>query len=261
MSDTLLSILLGIIQGLTEFLPISSSAHLLFPNLIFGTNDLGLSFDIAVHFGTLIAVIFYFKEDISLMLQSLATRNSTFPREKKLFGLLVVATIPIVLVGFGVSDILEQRLFNTFTIALSNIVFAILLLLVFLQRKENLRLVDLTFKAALIIGIFQCFALIPGASRSGTAITGAILIGLTLKDSAKFAFLLSIPTILGALVFLISDINEISLNYSTMIIGFFTSMLFAFFTIKYFLAFVDKVGMIPFVVYRLILGVVLLALL
>ena len=109
-----------------------------------------------MHFGTLIAVIFYFKEDISLMLQSLATRNSTFPREKKLFGLLVVATIPIVLVGFGVSDILEQRLFNTFTIALSNIVFAILLLLVFLQRKENLRLVDLTFKAALIIGIFQC---------------------------------------------------------------------------------------------------------
>ena len=253
--------MLGIIQGLTEFLPISSSAHLLFPNLIFGTNDLGLSFDIAVHFGTLIAVIFYFKEDISLMLQSLATRNSTFPREKKLFGLLVVATIPIVLVGFGVSDILEQRLFNTFSIALSNIVFAILLLLVFLKRKENLRLVDLTFKAALIIGIFQCFALIPGASRSGTAITGAILIGLTLKDSAKFAFLLSIPTILGALVFLISDINEISLNYSTMIIGFFTSMLFAFFTIKYFLAFVDKIGMIPFVVYRLILGVVLLALL
>ena len=106
MSDSLLSILLGIIQGLTEFLPISSSAHLLFPNLIFGTNDLGLSFDIAVHFGTLIAVIFYFKEDISLMLQSLATRNSTFPREKKLFGLLVVATIPIVLVGFGVSDII-----------------------------------------------------------------------------------------------------------------------------------------------------------
>ena len=112
MSDSLLSILLGIIQGLTEFLPISSSAHLLFPNLIFGTNDLGLSFDIAVHFGTLIAVILYFKEDIFLMLQSLATRNSTFPREKKLFGLLVVATIPIVLVGFGVSDILEQRLFN-----------------------------------------------------------------------------------------------------------------------------------------------------
>ena len=86
-----------------------------------------------MHFGTLIAVIFYFKEDISLMLQSLATRNSTFPREKKLFGLLVVATIPIVLVGFGVSDILEQRLFNTFSIAISNIVFAILLLLVFLN--------------------------------------------------------------------------------------------------------------------------------
>ena len=129
MSDSLLSILLGIIQGLTEFLPISSSAHLLFPNLIFGTNDLGLSFDIAVHFGTLIAVIYFFREDISSMLQSLVTRNATFSKEKKIFNMLVVATIPIVLVGFGVSDILEQRLFSTFTIALSNIVFAILLVI------------------------------------------------------------------------------------------------------------------------------------
>ena len=137
MSDSLLSILLGIIQGLTEFLPISSSAHLLFPNLIFGTNDLGLSFDIAVHFGTLLAVIYFFREDISSMLQSLVTRNATFSKENKLFSMLVVATIRIVLVGFGVSDILQQRLFNIFTIALSNIVFAILLLLVFLKRKEK----------------------------------------------------------------------------------------------------------------------------
>ena len=105
MSDSLLSILLGIIQGLTEFLPISSSAHLLLPNLIFGTNDLGLSFDIAVHFGTLIAVIFYFKEDISLMLQSLATRNSTFPREKN-----DPRTIDIDIILFGDSFIETDQL-------------------------------------------------------------------------------------------------------------------------------------------------------
>ena len=258
MTDYFLSFLLGIIQGLTEFLPISSSAHLLFPTLIFGTNDLGLSFDIAVHAGTLIAVISYFRLEIIFMLKSISSNDVTLSDYRKLTYMLIIATIPIVAVGLGFSDFIEARIFNISSIAIANLIFAIVLLIVFLNRKENVAIFEITLKAALVIGIFQCLALIPGASRSGMAITGAILIGLNLKDASKFAFLLSIPTIAGALVFLLVDLNRINFDYVNMLIGFFVSLFVAFFTIKFFLAFVDRIGMIPFVIYRMILGLVLL---
>ena len=124
--------------------------------------------------------------------------------------------------------------------------------------KENVAIFEITVKAAVVIGVFQCLALIPGASRSGMAITGALLIGLNLKDASKFAFLLSIPTIAGALVFLLVDLDQINFDYMNMLIGFLVSLFVAFFTIKFFLAFVERIGMIPFVIYRMILGFVLL---
>ena len=258
MTDYFLSFLLGLIQGLTEFLPISSSAHLLFPTLIFGTNDLGLSFDIAVHAGTLIAVIFFFRNEIKCMLKSVTTSDTSFSDYRKLTYMLIIATIPIVVAGLGFSDFIEDRIFNVSSIAITNLIFAIILFVVFLNRKENLSIFEITFKAALLIGFFQCFALIPGASRSGMAITGALLIGLNLKDASKFTFLLSIPTIAGALIFLLVDFNQISFDYLNVLIGFFVSMIVAFFTIKYFLAFVERIGMVPFVMYRVILGLMLL---
>ena len=258
MTDYFLSFLLGLIQGLTEFLPISSSAHLLFPTLIFGTNDLGLSFDIAVHAGTLIAVIFFFRNEIKCMLKSITTYDTSLSDYRKLTYMLIIATIPIVLAGLGFSDFIEDRIFNVSSIAIANLIFAIILLVVFLNRKENLSIFEITFKAALLIGFFQCFALIPGASRSGMAITGALLIGLNLKDASKFTFLLSIPTIAGALIFLLVDFNQINFDYLNMLIGFVVSTIVAFFTIKYFLAFVERIGMVPFVIYRVILGLMLL---
>tara|TARA_B100001093_G_C26845179_1_gene1022393 strand:- start:1757 stop:2542 length:786 start_codon:yes stop_codon:yes gene_type:complete len=258
MTDYFLSFLLGLIQGLTEFLPISSSAHLLFPTLIFGTNDLGLSFDIAVHAGTLIAVIFFFRNEIKCMLKSITTSDTSLSDYRKLTYMLIIATIPIVLAGLGFSDFIEDRIFNVSSIAIANLIFAIILLVVFLNRKENLSIFEITFKAALLIGFFQCFALIPGASRSGMAITGALLIGLNLKDASKFTFLLSIPTIAGALIFLLVDFNQINFDYLNMLIGFVVSTIVAFFTIKYFLAFVERIGMVPFVIYRVILGLMLL---
>tara|TARA_B100000575_G_scaffold28257_1_gene19105 strand:+ start:985 stop:1770 length:786 start_codon:yes stop_codon:yes gene_type:complete len=258
MTDYFLSFLLGLIQGLTEFLPISSSAHLLFPTLIFGTNDLGLSFDIAVHAGTLIAVIFFFRNEIKFMLQSITTSNTSLSDYRKLTYMLIIATIPIVAAGLGFSDFIEDRIFNVSSIAIANLIFAIVLFIVFLNRKENLSIFEISFKAALLIGLFQCFALIPGASRSGMAITGALLIGLNLKDASKFTFLLSIPTIAGALIFLLVDFNQINFDYLNMLIGFVVSMIVAFFTIKYFLAFVERIGMVPFVMYRVILGLMLL---
>ena len=259
MNDTLLSFILGLVQGLTEFLPISSSAHLLFPTLIFGSNDLGIYFDISVHAGTLIAVIYYFKNKIFLMCKSFLVSND-LSENKNLAFHLIIATIPIVIFGFIFKDLISQRIFSIDSIAASNLIFASILLFAFLKNKGNKNIINITIIGACFIGLFQSFALIPGASRSGAAITAGLLIGLSLKDASKFAFLLAIPTIIGALILLFFDLtNEnVSFDLLNISIGFFTSMIFAFLTIKLFLKFVEKIGMIPFVAYRVFLGIFLL---
>jgi undecaprenyl-diphosphatase len=261
MNEVLLSFILGLIQGLTEFLPISSSAHLLFPSLLFGTDDLGLAFDIAVHAGTLFAVMYFFRADIFLMMKSLISKNNTLNDSRKLAYLLIIATIPIVIAGLLGLDFIESNRNSISSIAYMNLVFAGLLLLAYMASPSSKSLVELTILGAIFIGVFQIFALFPGASRSGTAITAALLIGLNLKDSSRFAFLLAIPTILGALVFLIGDLAlyPANINNASLVIGFLTSSIFAFLTIKYFLIFVEKIGMYPFVIYRVLLGVFILA--
>ena len=176
MSDIFLSFILGIIQGLTEFLPISSSAHLLFPSLLFGTNDLGLYFDISVHAGSLVAVIYYFKNSIFLMGRSLFVDFKRANKNKDLAFQLIIATLPIVIAGFFFKELIEQRIFDTYSIAIANLFFAAVLFFAFVRNKSNKDLMNITLYSALFIGIFQCFALIPGASRSGTAITAALLI-------------------------------------------------------------------------------------
>jgi undecaprenyl-diphosphatase len=262
MSDLILSFILGIVQGLTEFLPISSSAHLLIPNLVFGTNDLGLAFDISVHVGSLLAVIYYFRDDILAMTKSLFQSNNLYIDERLLAVLLIIATIPIVFVGFFGSDLINENRSNVNSVAYMNLIFAGFLFFAYLYSSASKTLVELTIMGAIFIGVFQVFSLLPGASRSGTAMTAALLIGLNLKDASKFAFLLSIPTILGALFFLFIEISasNYSLNFNSLFIGFITSFVVAFLTIKYFLIFVDKIGMYPFVIYRIILGCILLLL-
>ena len=260
-SDFFLALLLALIQGLTEFLPVSSSAHLLFPSLLFGAKDFGVAFDISVHAGTLTAVIYFFKKEIQGLLQ--AWNPLTASRSKENFSLgfnLLIATLPIVVVGLVASDVIESRSSNIDSIAWANLVFAGLLYAAFKSSNQSKSLSELTLFAALIIGCFQALAVFPGASRSGMAITGALIIGLNLKDTSKFAFLLSIPTILGALVLMLAK-GAYSIALSDMFLmltGFIGSALIAFFTIKSFLQFVEKIGMTPFVLYRVALGLVLL---
>ena len=261
MNELLLSFLLGLIQGLTEFLPISSSAHLLFPTLLFGTDDLGLAFDIAVHAGTLLAVIYFFRTEIKLMIKSLISKNNNNDSRKVAY-LLIIATFPIVMAGLLGTDFIKSNRNSIASIAYMNLLFAGFLLFAYKYSSSSKSLIELTIAGAIFIGVFQVFALFPGASRSGTAMTAALLIGLNLKDSSKFAFLLAIPTIFGALVFLIGDLvlYETQINIISLVVGFLTSCIVAFLTIKYFLIFVEKIGMYPFVIYRILLGVLLLAL-
>ena len=261
MNDIFLSIALALIQGLTEFLPVSSSAHLLFPSLLFGANDLGLSFDIATHGGTLFAVLVYFRLDIKKMFLSINPFfNNHDVQSRQLFTYLIVATFPIIIFGLIGSDYIANRSFGVTNIAWANLIFATVLFLAYRYSSQSKTILQLSIFTVLFIGLFQVFALIPGASRSGTAMTAALIIGLNLKEASRFAFLLSIPTILGALIFLLIDsFNSFEvINLSSLFIGFSISAIFAFFTIKFFLAFIDKIGMYPFVLYRLVLGLGLL---
>ena len=260
-SDFFLALLLALIQGLTEFLPVSSSAHLLFPSLLFGAKDYGNVFDISVHAGTLVAVIYYFKKEVQGLLQAWNPWTKNRSAEDFSLGLnLFIATLPIVLVGLLVSDLTESRSSNINSIAWANLVFAGLLYVAFKRSNQSKSLTELTLFAALIIGCFQALAVFPGASRSGMAITGALIIGLNIKDTSRFAFLLSIPTILGALILmLLKGAYAIALSdMLIMLTGFFGSAFIAFVTIKGFLRFVEKIGMTPFVLYRVALGIVLL---
>ena len=262
-ADFILALLLAIIQGLTEFLPVSSSAHLLFPSLLFEAKDLGLVFDISVHAGTLTAVIYYFKNEIRGLMN--AWLPWTQDRNKDNFSLglnLIIATLPIVMTGLIFSDLTETRTSDLSLIAWANLIFAGLLYIVFKTSSQSKSLAELTVITAILIGCFQALAVFPGASRSGMAITGALLIGLNLKDSSKFAFLLSIPTILGALILMLAK-GAYSIAPSDLLIiftGFVGSAFVAFITIKIFLQVVERIGMTPFVLYRVALGMILLIL-
>ena len=260
-SDLLLALALACIQGLTEFLPVSSSAHLLFPSLLFGAKDFGLVFDIAVHAGTLAAVVFYFKDDILKLLHAWMPWTSNRNEGDFLLGLnLIIATVPIVFVGLIFSDLISARLHSIGSIAWANLIFAGLLLIAFKMSSQNKNILGLTLSMAIFIGCLQALAVFPGASRSGMAITGALIVGLNIRDTSRFAFLLSIPTILGALVLMVAK-GAYSIAFSDMLImltGFIGSAFIAFITIKSFLQFVEKIGMTPFVLYRVALGVLLL---
>ena len=242
-------LILSIIQALTEFLPISSSAHLLLPSKLLGWPDQGLFFDIAVHFGSLFAVIIYFWKELT---------NFKF-YTSKLFLLVVIATIPLVLATLFIDELGSYR-WSIQTIAISNLIFAALLYLSTIVGNNTKSNKDMTILQAVSIGIWQIFSAISGASRSGTAITGALFFGFRREDAAKFSILLSIPTILGALVFILSKnsiLNE-DLYILDAFIPFLTTFIVSYFCIKWFISFVKRVGYLPFIIYRVVLGVLLL---
>ena len=242
-------LILSIIQALTEFLPISSSAHLLLPSKLLGWPDQGLFFDIAVHFGSLFAVLIYFWKELT---------NIKF-YTSKLFLLVVIATVPLVLATLFIDELGSYR-WSIQTIAISNLIFAALLYLSTIVSNNTKSNKDMTILQAVGIGIWQIFSAISGASRSGTAITGALFFGFRREDAAKFSILLSIPTIMGALVFIISKnsiLNEDSYILDAFI-PFLTTFIVSYFCIKWFISFVKRVGYLPFIIYRVVLGVLLL---
>ncbi|MDR0762603.1 MAG: undecaprenyl-diphosphate phosphatase [Campylobacteraceae bacterium] len=252
--------ILSIVQGITEFLPVSSSAHLVLVPHIFGWQDQGLAFDVAVHFGTLFAVVIYFKNEILTLLKdwfkSLKARKNI--GESRLAWGIITATIPACIAGLLFNDMIESYLRSPLVIASTTVIFGIVLFIAdrFMGKKDEK---NITLYIALLIGLAQMLALIPGVSRSGITLSAALLLGFSRVSAARFSFLLSIPIILLA-----SGYEGLKLVQSTYdvewdkIIGaVIVSFASGYACIHLFLKAISKFSMVPFVVYRLLLGAVL----
>ncbi len=261
--DLIQVVVLALIQGLTEFLPISSSAHLILPSQVLGWPDQGLAFDVAVHVGTLAAVVVYFRQDIGQLLKAWFAQFTSIgvTQESKLAWYILLATIPVGLVGLVGKGYIEENLRSAEVIGIASIVFGLLLWWVDRKAKSNIALYEMTLMMALLIGFAQAVALIPGTSRSGITITMALFLGLSRTDSARFSFLMSIPVIVlsGAMATL-DLIDDGHVDWSATMVGLIVSAVSAYFCIHYFLSFISRLSMTPFVIYRVLLGLILLGL-
>lgn len=255
-------IILALIQGLTEFLPISSSAHLILPSQLLGWADQGLAFDVAVHVGTLLAVVIYFRKDVGAMF--FAWTNSIVKKEHNgesaLAWWIIFATIPAGLFGLFGKDFIEEHLRSAAVIAFTTIVFGLLLGYVDLKGKQTKEIKSLGIKGAMYIGLAQAVALIPGTSRSGITMTMGLMLGLTRDAAARFSFLLSIPAIAmaGSYLTLKLVLAANGVDWQAIAFGSVVAFISAYACIHYFLILLDKLGMMPFVIYRLILGAFLI---
>lgn len=255
-------VVLALIQGLTEFLPISSSAHLILPSVLFGWQDQGLAFDLVLNIGTLAAVLIYFRREVADMsvawVGSLKTKKQT--QDSKLAWWILWATVPAAAIGFLGKDLVETYLRSGYVIAVTTILFGLLLWWADAKSLQIKTEYQTGLKGALIIGFAQVLALIPGTSRSGITLTAGLMLGLTRNAAARFSFLMSIPIIALAsgydlLKFILSDQY---VDWNSLLLGAGVSFISAILCIHVFLLLLNKVGMLPFVIYRLLLGVALL---
>lgn len=264
MAEYLNSGILALIQGATEFLPISSSAHLIIIPHLFSWRDQGLAFDIAVHLGTLIASISYFRLEIFSILrgwvQSFTGEGPT--DESKLCWFIIVASIPVAITGALAHEIVEKELRSVEVIAIATLAFGVLLWYADWFRRGERQLNTLRFRDAILIGLGQAVAIIPGTSRSGITITVALMLGLTRQDAAKFAFLLAIPVIAMAGGWQFLNLTASSQETNWLLFGYATaiSAVVAYLCIHYFLRFIEKIGMLPFVIYRVVLALAIFTL-
>ncbi|MDH5178043.1 MAG: undecaprenyl-diphosphate phosphatase [Gammaproteobacteria bacterium] len=257
------TIVLALVQGLTEFLPISSSGHLILAKDVFHWPDQGVAFDVAVHMGTLSAVVWYFRKEINAMTRdwfsSIAQRRMV--GESRLAWAVLWGTIPAGLVGLLLHDFINNHLRTPVVIAYTTIGFGLLLWFAdksgAQQRDEH----SIRWKDVLIVGLAQALALVPGTSRSGITMTAALLLGLNRTAAARFSFLLSIPIIVLAGGYETKKLlaQTTPVDWNALLIGTILSAITAYLCIHFFLKLLDRIGMLPFVIYRLLLGVVLLA--
>ncbi len=261
--ELLQAFILGMVQGLGEFLPISSSAHLILTPWLFGWEDQGLAFDVALHWGTLIAVVAYFRLDIWHLFKGFlhtlrkSTRDLQANPYQKLSWLIILATIPAAIIGKLLETQVETSFRNPLLIAATLAVVGIILLIADKVGSKTKNLNHTTWGNALVIGLSQAAAIIPGISRSGATMIAGLFQGLTRQDAARFSFLMSVPIILGAGVLKLPDIAQIE-NHGQVLVGFVTSAVFGFLSIKFLLKYIANRSFAIFTWYRLALAALII---
>jgi undecaprenyl-diphosphatase len=256
---------LGLVQGLGEFLPISSSAHLIIVPWLFRWEDPGLGFDVALHWGTLIAVLFYFRNDVWLLIKGFwhslfkATRDFDNNIYQKLAWLLIIASIPAAVIGKLLENAAEKSLRQPLLVAVDLAVFGVILWVVDRWASQEKNLNKITKSNALLIGFSQALAIIPGISRSGATMVAARALKFTRADAARFSFLMSIPIIFGAGILKLPEFNQ-GVTLPELAVGFATAAISGFFAIKYLIRYLGSHSFSIFVIYRLLLAGVILAL-
>jgi|TARA_B100000959_G_scaffold113674_1_gene119849 undecaprenyl-diphosphatase len=252
---------LGLVQGLTEFLPISSSGHLILVTDLLGWPDQGLAFDVAVHLGTLLAVLAYFRRDVAAIIGGwlLKLRGGDSTPEARLGGLIVIGTVPAVIAGLLLGSSIDTVLRNPLVIVLSTIFFGLVLWWADAKGRRERQIDSLTGQDALLIGIAQALALIPGTSRSGITLTAGLALGLDRSAAARFSFLMAIPVILAATLFKLIEFHGDAFvpEWTVFGIGVALAAVSAFGVIGVFLRLIERLGVLPFVLYRLVLGALL----
>jgi undecaprenyl-diphosphatase len=258
-------IVLAIVQGLTEFLPISSSGHLVLVPSIFGWTDQGLVFDVAVHFGSLGAVCIYFRNDLAGLLRGgLNVVTGQFERaEAKMAMAIGIGTVPAAVAGLLFASWIADNLRHPSVVVATLAGYGVLLALADRLGRRQRIIADVGIRDAVVIGLAQALALVPGTSRSGVTISAALALGFQRRDAARFSFLLSAPVILLATVYevavLIMDGGAVS--WSTLAVGALISGVVAYASIDFFMRFVTTIGLLPFAIYRLVLAAVIVVVL
>ena len=241
-------IILSAIQGVSEFLPVSSSAHLILVSTLYEFKSSSLLIDISLHLGSLVAIIYFF-------------RNELFDarKNKRLLSLIILGSIPLIIVGYiFYSTEIIYHLRNIEIIAWTTLVFAIVLYISDKSRFDKKISSNLNFQSIMFIGIFQIFSLVPGVSRAGITITAARILKFNRVDSSKISFLLSIPALVGASFLSFADILEQSIEFNYLIIiAIISSFVFSFLTVKFFLIYINRFSMNAFVIYRVLIALIL----
>jgi len=262
--DTLQAALLALIQGLTEFLPVSSQAHLVLYSLLTGQTYQGLDFDIILHFGSLVAVVIYFRNELFAMARDwlASVTGSTRSADARLAWLIIIGTLPAGILGLLFKDLAEVALRSPLVMAISLIVFGLALGWADWRYRGARNEYSLGIRDAVIIGLAQALALIPGTSRSGITITAGLFLGMSREAATRFSFLLSVPIIAAAALLGLADVAKdgIQSGLLPLLVGFVAAVISTYACIHYFLAFIKRIGMQPFVIYRVILGLIILSL-
>lgn len=270
------AIVLGIVQGLTEFLPISSTAHLRIVPALFGWQDPGATFTAVIQIGTLVAVLYYFYADI-LRIATATVQNTLRGKpfehfDSRMGYMILIGTIPIVVSGLILKTYIETSFRSLYVIAATLIALALILMLAEVMVKQRIEkgekqkeLTELSWLEAIVIGLVQCLALIPGASRSGVTITGGLFLGMTRETAARFSFLLSLPSIFAAGVYQLFKAREELFATSDGILSLFiatvVSGIVGYYAIAFLLNYLKKNSTSLFIAYRIALGLLLFALL